>query len=219
MTTLPEILSRVSTLLMDSAHIIWPDGTLSESVRQALEEYNLALPFTVEKSILLEDSGPEVPLSSLTGFRELIALYYPWQPALALDRQQPNQVRGWHAWFSAAAPIVTVRSSARLTSDHHLRVIYLSSHTIAELDGATVTTIPGEHIGLLVRGAAAFAALSRAIDKIEIRSYGSRRTEPEMLLRWGTAQAATFREDLASLRNSLPPFPAPRWQMDAWEGS
>lgn len=217
MTTLPEILTRVSTLLMDSAHLIWPDATLSESVRQALEEYNLTAPLIVENSILLEDCGPEVSLASLPGLREILDLFYPWQPGLATDKQPPNQVKGWHTWFSSAEPIVTVRSSARLINGQYLRIIYLASHTIEGLDGASATTIPQETIGLLVRGAAGFAALSRAVDKIEIRSYGSRRTEPDMLARWGSAQAAEFRAGLAALRNSLPYFPAPRWQMDAWE--
>jgi hypothetical protein len=219
MTTLPEILCRVSIYLWDSAHLIWPDATLTESVLQALEEYNLSVPLTVENSTLLEESGPEVSLASLPGFREILGLIYPWQPELASDRQQPNQVQGWHTWFSSSEPIVTVRSSARLISGQHLRVIYLSSHSIAGLDGASTTTIPAEYIGLLVRGAAGFAALSRAVDKIEIRSYGSRRTEPDMLARWGNAQVAEFRQGLSLLRNSLPPFPTPRWQMDAWERS
>jgi hypothetical protein len=217
MTNLSEIQSRVSNLLMDNTHLIWPEETLDESIRQALEEYNLAAPYTTEGSFLLENAGQEIPLGSLPGFREVLSLYYPWAPGLEGD-QPPNQVRGWQTWFAGGQPFAAIRSPSRLIPGSHLRVIYLASHTLAGLDGASATTIPAEHNGLIVRGAAAFAALSRGLDKIELRDYGSRRAEPELLSSWGAAQAASFRAALSSLRQSLPPFPSPHWQMDRWEG-
>ncbi len=216
MTNLTEIQSRVSTLLMDSTRLIWSDDVLAESIRQALEEYNLVKPFTAEACFPLENPEQEIALSALSGFREIIGLRYPW--VTEPDRQQPsNLVRGWHTWFAGGQPFAAIRSAGRLPAGKTLRVLYLASHTLAGLDGAAVTTVPAEHNGLLVRGAAGLAALSRGIDKIELRSYGSRRAEPELLSRWGASQMASFRSSLSLLRESLPPFATPRWQLDRWE--
>jgi hypothetical protein len=216
MTNLSEIITRVSSLLMDNSHQIWPEEALTESVRQALEEYNLAVPLTREESFPIENEDREILLDSLPGFREIVYIQYPWAPGEAGGGAR-NQVRGWHSWFAGGKPYVAVRGPRVLKPGSHLRVLYLASHTLAGLDGAENTTIPAEHNGVLVRGAASYAALSRALDKIELRDYGSRRIEPELLSNWGAAQAQSFRSALAALRQSLPPFPAPRWQLDRWE--
>jgi hypothetical protein len=216
MTNLSDIIFRVSSLLMDNSRLIWPEEALTESIRQALEEYNLAAPLTREGSFPLENMDQEIPLDSLPGFCEIVHMQYPWTPEAA-GKGRPNQVKGWHSWFAGGKPFATIRGPLRLEPGAHLRVLYLASHTLAGLDGAEHTTIPPEHYGLLVRGTAAFAALSRALDKIELRDYGSRRIEPELLSNWGAAQAASFRSGLSSLRQSLPPFPSPHWQMDRWE--
>ncbi len=216
MTNLSDIISRVSSLLMDNSRLIWPEEVLTESIREALEEFNLAAPLTREGSFPLENIDQEISLDSLPGFCEIVHMQYPWTPETA-GKDQPNQVRGWHNWFAGGKPFAAIRGPRRLETGAHLRVLYLAAHTLAGLDGAEFTTIPTEHNGLLVRGAAAFAALSRALDKIELRDYGSRRIEPELLSNWGAAQAASFRAGLSSLRQSLPPFPSPHWQMDRWD--
>jgi hypothetical protein len=216
MTNLSEIQSRVSTLLMDNSQIIWSGEILTEAIRAALEEYNLARPLTAEGSFLLEMPAQEISLDTLPGFREVLSLTYPWQAGSAA-KQAPNQIRGWHSWFVGSRPFLSLRSSGTLKPGQTLRIIYLASHSLAGLDGAEVTTLPVEHNGLLVRGASGLAALSRGLDRIEQRSYGSRRAEPEQLSRWGAGQLASYRSALAALRQSLPPFPSPHWQMDRWE--
>lgn len=218
MTNLSEIQSRVTTLLMDTAHLTWPEEILVESIRQALEEYNLAAPSTAESSFLLEKPEMEIDLSGLPGFREILALHYPWEPE-SEGVQPPNQIRGWHTWLCGGKPFAALRAAVRLEGGHYLKTAYLASHSLAGLDGAEATSFPIEHNGLIVRGACAFAALSRALDKVELRDYGSRRSEPELLSHWGLAQMTSFHDALSTLRQSLPPFPCPHWQMDRWDNT
>jgi hypothetical protein len=71
--------------------------------------------------------------------------------------------------------------------------------TLAGLDGAEQTTLPASHAGLVVLGAAGFAALARSADRSESYQLNS---EAGDLYRWGGDQLAQF---LAGLGQLYPP--------------
>jgi hypothetical protein len=74
------------------------------------------------------------------------------------------------------------------------------------------------HCSLLVHGSAGYAALFRALDKVENRSYGSRRTEPALLQSWANGVLERFQHELDKLRwQHSPAETQPVWRMDAWE--
>jgi hypothetical protein len=62
--------------------------------------------------------------------------------------------------------------------------------TLSGLDGAAVTTLPGLHDTLIVWGAAAYAALSRTIDRAESHQLGG---DAAPLKTWGDARLREYK--------------------------
>lgn len=69
--------------------------------------------------------------------------------------------------------------------------------TMAGLDGALVTTLPGLQEGLVVWGAAGYAALARAVDRMERGTSGA--SDAGSLKSWGEARLREFRGMLGTM--------------------
>lgn len=119
--TLATLLTRVRDLLADSGADLWMDASLTEALRLALGEYNLAA----------RVDAPAGALAALQG-----------------------------------------------------------------LDGATETSLPAAHESLLVWGAAAWAALGRAVDRAGLQDGGA---ESQVFKAWGEARLGEFKAMLAAL--------------------
>jgi hypothetical protein len=217
--TLTELHSRVSQMLMDISEDIWPAAVLDESIRQALAAYSLAFPSLAEATIPLPASG-DIDLSSLPGLADVIAVRWPFEDGKTEILQPINRVTGWRCWRDLDKPTLELRTVTGCSpaAGDVVRLRYTTGHAVNGLDGAETSTIPLAHCALLVCGAAGYAALFRAIDKVENRSYGSRRTEPSLLQNWGEALLDRFNRYLDALRKQrLPAGGRTRWRMDQWD--
>lgn len=85
-------------------------------------------------------------------------------------------------------------------------------YTVAGLDGAAETSLPDELVELLVRGAAAQAALSRAMGRSE--GYSPTLAVPAAQLAWARAEQAAFEAGVDELRRaSLQRAAQPPWSL------
>jgi hypothetical protein len=217
--TLTEMHTRVTQMLMDTGEEIWSSTVLDEAIRQALSAYSLASPCLQDAVVTMPAVG-DIDLSSLPGLAEVIAVRWPYQAGKSEALQPVNLVTGWRCWRDLDKPTLELRTrpGCNPPGDEPLLVRYTTGHTISGLDGASLSTIPLVHCSLLVHGSAGYAALFRAIDKVENRSYGSRRTEPSLLQSWSSAVIERFEHDLNNLRKQkLPQSSRPVWRMDQWD--
>src|SRR5690606_22001873 len=78
-----------------------------------------------------------------------------------------------------------------------LRIWYSTDHSLEGLDGATATTIPAQHAGLLALGAAGFAVTSRRVTVAETANLneGAARN----LREWGEERLVSFYQHLRDL--------------------
>jgi hypothetical protein len=214
-----EMRTRITRMLMDSGEEIWPGDVLDEALRQALSSYSTVAPCTREITVSIPAAG-DIDLSAVNGLLDVIEARWPYQAGKAEALQPVNRITGWRCWRDLDKPTLELRTAAGTSpaggEDLHLR--YTTLHTLDGLDEAGFTSIPLVHFSLLVRGAAGYAALFRAIDKVEKRSYGTRRTEPSLLQNWGNAVLERFHHELEELRQrNMPVRGAARWRMDKWD--
>jgi hypothetical protein len=217
--TLTEMRTRVTQMLMDTGMAVWSTEVLDEALRQALAAYSTAAPCTGEVTITIPVAG-DVDLNAVSGLVDVIDVRWPYQAGKADALQPVNRVTGWRCWRDLDKPTLELRTAAGTSpaSGDDLRVRYTLAHQLSGLDGAEQSTIPLIHYTLLVRGAAGYAALFRAVDRVENRSYGSRRVEPTLLQSWADAVLQRFHRDLDGLRGrQIPPRGNPRWRMDVWD--
>jgi hypothetical protein len=186
-----------------------------------LAAYSAALPCTRVTSVSIPAAG-DVDLSAIPALMDVVEVRWPYEAGKAEALQPVNRITGWRCWRDMDRPILELRtlqgSTPAAGEDLHLR--YTIPHSLEGLDEAELTSIPPVHISLLVHGAAGYAALFRAIDKVEKRSYGSRRAEPSLLQSWSNAVLERFQHELDDLRRQhLPVRGAVRWRMDTWDSA
>jgi hypothetical protein len=207
--------TRVSQMLMDTGEEIWPQAILDEAIRQALTAYSLAAPCE-QSAVLTVPARGDLDLSSLPGLSGVTAVHWPYDT----DMPAANRITGWRCWRDMDKNTLELRTlpGTNPAQGDSLLVRYITGHSVDGLDGAEVSSIPLIHISLLVHGSAGYAALFRALDKVENRSYGSRRTEPALLQSWANGVLERFQRELDRLRKQRSPAELqPAWRMDAWE--
>jgi len=217
--TLTEMHTRVFQMLMDTSEEIWPQAILDEAIRQALTAYSLAAPCE-QSAVLTMPARGDLDLSSLPGLAGVTAVRWPYAADRVEALQPANRVTGWRCWRDMDKNTLELRTlpGTNPAQGDSLLVRYFTGHSVNGLDGAEVSSIPLIHISLLVHGSAGYAALFRALDKVENRSYGSRRTEPALLQSWANGVLERFQRELDRLRKQRSPAELqPAWRMDAWE--
>ncbi len=217
--TLTEMHTRISRMLMDTGEEIWPVSILDEAIRQALTAYSLACPCE-QSAVLTIPARGDLDLGSLPGLAGVTAVRWPYSADKPETLQPANRVTGWRCWRDMDRTTLELRTlpGTNPVEGEILLVRYITGHSVDGLDGAEVSTIPLIHISLLVHGSAGYAALFRALDKVENRSYGSRRTEPALLQSWANGVLERFQRELDRLRKQRSPAELqPAWRMDAWE--
>lgn len=155
---LESVRERAALFLMDANRLVWPDTVLDEAVRHALEDYSRACP-QVRSCETAAGADGTLGLSGLAGFSGLLALRYPLEGE--------NSLRGWALRQMDGIISAVLLNSPFPQPGAMVGVIYTAAHTLAGLDGAAVTSAASLHAGLLARGAAAYAAQMRCIDRAE----------------------------------------------------
>lgn len=211
MSNLTDLTTRILQTLGDPTGARYPAEQTGEALRRALEEYSRALPELLAETITVAAPGRSQPLG---GARRLYIceVYYPYDPSASwpvpLDSFYSYNREG-RSWLYLGGPGLPA-------AGEQILVHYAAAHTIQGLDGASLTSVPGEDEGLLVEGAAGMAAVMRAAGLLQ--AYGKRNPQDESAAQ-GAAMLASFRRRLKERRTPRSggrPWLA-RWKMDGWD--
>jgi len=218
MTALAGIRDRVEQLLLDTANAIFTTGVIDEGIRQALDEYNFVNPLKLETSITLAAAGREISLSTLTNLLRVEEVWWPW--VSTVETWPPNRVRGFRVYWDDGVPylFLDIEEGDQPQSGEKVRVWYTARHSIQDLDSAAATTLPLEHESRIVIGAAGHAAMSRALDLVEIA--GTDLYQVGLLGSWGVRKLKEYTNWLKDLQRSQArsgPAWGKGWALDKWD--
>lgn len=164
---LAEFRLSIRTLIQDSGGQFFEDAELDAALAQALLDYGEANPHGGSAVIGLTGEGI-LPLAGLPAGAHVVRVYYPWNADLPLLKQENNQVLIWEEVKDGTALGLETSGADLPQTGSSARVHYLTPHTVAGLNGATETSVPEIHAGVIVRGAAAYAMLSGSADRSEV---------------------------------------------------
>jgi hypothetical protein len=209
MTDLAGLKARVLNLLGESSEGRFGAATLQEALRQALAAYNQNSPQMLESTLTLATGGREQALSGLTA---PLFIHKLVQPA-----QEPNSEVPFQFFVRAGQPVMVIGGDEVPQAGAVYGVEYASAHTVKDLDGAAATSLPAMHEGLLVRGAAGFAALIRQAQISE--AHGGRTADGSRLEALGRGWLVDFQAALAGVKatTQLHEYPA-GFRLDVWDG-
>ncbi|MCC7361227.1 MAG: hypothetical protein IT317_17205 [Anaerolineales bacterium] len=219
-TTLATLRARVAARLVDAGSAVFSTATLDEALRSALAEYSAARPATAEVVLTLPGAGREVALDALDDLGAVLEVWWPYD-SLAPEAWPPPRATGWRLAWDDARPVLVLSAlgGAQPQAGDELRLWYTRPHTLQDLDGAAVTSVPAAHTSGLVTGAAGYAAASQHINQA-----GSVRLDAHEsgdLSAWAAARLTAFRAWLGTLAGGSAPAGEPfgaGWPLDKWEG-
>lgn len=171
--TLTTLRTRCQNLLIDTSVSLFPTATIDEGIAQALDEYNRYKPMRVVGTLTPPANDKLVSLSALTGLLDVTKVWFPYTASFSED--PPCELTDWYLEFDAGVPKIYLGDSA-YTPDGVIvaRAFYTKPHTLNGLAGASATTYPATDDGLIVQGAAGYAAammvLSAPIIETQIAS-------------------------------------------------
>ena len=220
MTALAGFRDRVEVMLQDTGNAIWDTDVIDEAIQQALDQYNDVNPLHMETVITLPGDGREIALSGITGFLNVLDVWWPYDSDAAAETWPPNRVRGWRLWWDDAQPVIflEIRDSSQPQTDEEVRIWYAKRQTIQDLDSADSTTIRGDHESLIVLGAAGHAAMSRAIDLVEV--VGTDLYQVGIMGTWGQRKLREFQAAVRELERQYArrgPSWGAGWSLDKWD--
>jgi len=200
MSTLSQLRDRVEVLLMDTGNAIWDTDTIDEGLRHALDDYTLIKPLSMETVIALPGDGREIALNGISGLMKVTDVWWPFDSAASAETWPPNKVRGWRLYWDDALPvlILDIKDQSQPQEDDEMRIWYIQRQTIQDLDSASATTVDPDHESIIVLGAAAYSALSRTVDLVEVA--GTDMFAIVLLGAWARSREREYRDCLKTLR-------------------
>jgi hypothetical protein len=218
-TTLATLRTRLAARLVDAGHTVFATDTLDEALRTALAEYSAAAPATADTLLTLPGAGREIALDGVADLVSVIDVWWPYD-SLAAEAWPPPRVPGYRLAWDDARPVLVLSAQvgAPPQPGDELRLWYTRPHTLQDLDGAAVTSLPPAHETGLLTGAAGYAAASQ-----HLHQAGTVRLDPREsadLSAWAAARLQAFAAWLATLRTGPGPSGEPYgagWPMDKWE--
>lgn len=219
-TTLTTLRARVAARLVDAGNAVFSTATLDEALRTALAEYSAAWPATADAVLTLPGAGREIALDALEALSAVLDVWWPYDSSAAAEAWPPARAAGWRLAWDDARPLLVLSAleGAPPQAGDELRLWYTRAHTVQDLDGAAVTSVPPAHTSGLVTGAAGYAATSQHINQA-----GSVRLDAHEsgdLSAWAAARLAAFRAWLSTLAGGPAPAGEPfgaGWPLDKWE--
>lgn len=215
---LADYITHARAYLADSGSVKYSDGMLTEGIRQALWEYSKNCPHMLGSEFTVAAQTRDQVLPSLSGssvgLQNVLEVYYPYVTG-ELDH---NVVEGYYQYMTSGSVALNLQSIVpQVGQKFYLR--YSVSHTIADLDGAAITTIRAEHDHVIIMGAVAHAVKMRA--SLVSESYGVRSEDMTLLDNYGNMLLGQFRERLERVRvesvNTRGPYSLNKWHLDRWD--
>lgn len=196
---LAEVRGWVQEVLMDSGAALFPTTLIDQGLRMCLRDYSRACPLQRAEQLRVQADGRELVLDNLPDLLEVTEAWWPYDE---VARWPARQVRGFRVFYDndlgRRVLYLNDLEGGEPQAGEYVRVWYTAWHTLDGLDGATTTTVPREHVELLVTGTAGQAALSRGLDLVEIP--GSDLYQVGLLASWGKLRLREFHAGLERLR-------------------
>lgn len=215
--TLTALISRVRSYLKDNLSEHYSDEDITNAIRQAAAIYSTNLPQLIAETVTLTATSKTQPLNlaGLSGSANTIT------HVISLDHYSngaitPDPINAYYLYHASGSPTLQITETFPPNAGDIIDIRYTATHTIEELDSATVTTIPLYHLHAIIIGSAAIACNMRALSLTE--AYGSRASDNNQLTAWSNAQLLTFLTMLQEYKTSFqyPPITA-RWTLDQWD--
>ena len=189
--TLTTFTTNLLAFLVDTTNIVFPTGTVTEAIRLALGEYSAALPLIAVGTATPAANKREVSLAALTGIIDVQEVHFPYTAA---DPEYPPNRVLFRTYVTASAFTLFLDSRDPPDGTQVARVFYTMTHTLSGLDSASATTYPASDDGMMMLGAAGFAALARSVEVVG--AYQAEITQMTSLKAWGDEQLSQFRTEL-----------------------
>ena len=220
MTALAGFQDRIEEMLQDTGNVIWSTDVIDEGIKQALDQYNLVNPLTMETAITLPGDGREIALAGVTGLLNVLDVWWPYVTGASSETWPPNRVRGWRLWWDDFQPVLFLEiiDGAQPKTDEELRLWYSKRQTIQNLDSADSTSLRGDHESMIILGAAGHAAMSRTVDLIEVS--GTDLYQVDILGTWGQRKLREFQSELKGVQRQQArrgPSWLSGWSLDKWD--
>lgn len=190
---LTEFEDAVAALLMDPTNVTWDATALDAALRLALADVSRAHPRRVDKAVLLAAGGREHDLTaapfSITGLLWIQEVYWPYYGA--------DSIPFYSAPFEVRGNLLRLLTRGEPTAGDDLRLFYTTSHTIEDLDLATVTTTPDSWSPVIATGAAGYAAVAHSAHLA--RTFNQPPRAADQMLTFGRALLEDFRSALRAI--------------------
>ena len=219
-TTLSNLTTRLLLILGDASANRFTSEITGEAWRLALAEYSYAVPNIASKMFTVTNAGREQPLPVsgeteedtplFSGLISITQVLFPWFP----DGEEAAPYPQYSFYFSGGEPVVYIGGPRTPAVGDQLRISYASTHTMDDLAGAAVCTVPSHDFELLLLGAAGHAARLRTA--IYSESFSN---HPE-LKAFAIDNLKQYRDTLRTMRrqSSRQPLPAQGFKLDNWDG-
>lgn len=159
--SLTTLITKVQNILGDSSGTYFTTAIVTAAIRQALDEFNLAVPVYAAVTITGVNDQYEYELSDqdslATGILDVLE-QGDNQNELDISLDYDDYWEDERIFFRLRAP---------LTTSETLIVRYTKDHTINGLDSATESTIQAQHDQIIVDGGAFYAITIRATARVE----------------------------------------------------
>jgi hypothetical protein len=211
MTDLSDLEDRVEALLKDASNVDFSVSEIDNAIRLALHDLSGSLPARATASMDAVTDQWEYTLA-VTG---LVSVSEVWYPYLATDAayKLAHPVK----WRMLTDSVLLLECKETPNSAYDIRLLYEKTQTLAGLDSAATTTVNDAEKSVLVIGAAGYAAVSLARDKIDTAVFGEAVTE---LSKWGWARINEFKQRVVELGDREAAGDDARigwWSADKWD--
>lgn len=180
---------------------------IDEAIRWALHRYSEISPAQSVTALTLSATGREIDISPITNYQQI---YRVWWPYTSGDPEYPPRWKEFNLWPNN---VLFLDDEQEPSTADVVRIWYSKMRTLNGLDGASVTSLPGEDETLIVIGAAGFAAQETVQEE-------ERRYVPRKLREWAHARLGEFERGLkrvakriAARHSGIAKVPA----LDKWE--
>jgi len=179
----------VALLLKDAGNEAWTVDELDAAIRLALAELSRRLPQALSADVTLSQEGRAVPLPALTGYLWVEEVWWPYTEGQYPPRPVP---------FAQRDGQLFLETEAEPQAGDTVHILYAAMQTIGGLDGAASTTLLLAWQGVVIVGAAGYAALAKAAAMT--REYSWPNGAATAMRAWGEATLALFQAKLKELR-------------------
>ena len=164
----------------------YDQNDLDEAIRWALDRYNEINPETTITTLTLSADGREVDISSITDYVDIMQVWWDY------DSSSPEFPPNWRDFQLWPGDVLFIDAQSEPQSGDTVRLWYSRLRSLNGLDSASTTTLPDQDEGLILAGAAGFAAQERVQEEVQ-------RFVPRKLREWADARLREFERGLKAL--------------------